>query len=69
MQEVIRHTDKAILPFAPILAQAYQQGQLLKPSYVAEFLRWLLYDVDAALFSQKIWNIYAELSHQAWLKQ
>jgi NAD(P)-dependent dehydrogenase (short-subunit alcohol dehydrogenase family) len=69
MQAAIRNTDKAILPFAPLLAQAYQQGQLLKPDYVAQFLRWLLYNIDAEQYGQKVWNIYSELSHQAWLKQ
>jgi NADP-dependent 3-hydroxy acid dehydrogenase YdfG len=68
MQAAIRHTDKTILPLAPLLAQAYQQGQLLKPEYVAQFLRWLLYSLDAHQYSQKIWNIYSELSHQAWIK-
>lgn len=69
MQLAIRSTEEAVLPLAPLLAQAYKQGQLLKPAYVAQFLRWLLYDVDAARYSEKIWNIYAELSHQAWLKE
>ncbi|MEO0369426.1 MAG: SDR family NAD(P)-dependent oxidoreductase [Pseudomonadota bacterium] len=69
MQTAIRQTDKAVLPLAPLLDQAYQQGQLLKPNYVAQFLRWLLYDVDASRYSEKIWNIYPELSHQAWLRK
>jgi NAD(P)-dependent dehydrogenase (short-subunit alcohol dehydrogenase family) len=68
MQTAIRETDESVLPFAPLLAQAYKQGQLLKPDYVAQFLRWLLYDIDANQYSQKVWNIYAELSHQSWLK-
>ncbi|TDF36578.1 SDR family NAD(P)-dependent oxidoreductase [Alteromonadaceae bacterium M269] len=68
MQQAIRETDKAILPLAPLLEQAYRQGQLLKPEYVAQFLRWLLCEVDSEQYSQKIWNIYAELSHQNWLK-
>ena len=68
MQQAIRETTHETLPLAPLLEQAYKQGQLLKPNYVAQFLRWLLCDVDPEQYSQKIWNIYSELSHQKWIK-
>lgn len=45
-----------------------EKGRLVAPETVAEFLTWLLLDVDAATYSSKEWDIYDTSHHAAWLK-
>lgn len=45
-----------------------EKGRLVAPETVAEFLTWLLLDVDAATYGSKEWDIYDTSHHAAWLK-
>lgn len=43
-------------------------GRLITPETVAEFLTWLLLDIDAKIYVSKEWDIYDTSHHKAWLK-
>lgn len=45
-----------------------QSQKLIAPAAVAEFLTWLLLDVDKATYSSKEWDIYDTSHHKAWLR-
>lgn len=66
MQAKIRNADPEQLPMAPVLKQFYEQGKLLNADFVAQFLSWLLTEIDAHPYQQKTWNIYAELENPHW---
>jgi benzil reductase ((S)-benzoin forming) len=42
--------------------------RLLPPETVAEFLVWLLLEVDNKTYTSKEWDIYDTSHHQAWLR-
>lgn len=44
-------------------------GCLLSCDTVAEFLAWLLLDVDNTTFASKEWDIYDTSHHKLWLKE
>lgn len=46
----------------------HQEGRLVSTAAVADFLSWLLLDIDASLFSSQEWDIYDKSHHQSWLK-
>jgi benzil reductase ((S)-benzoin forming) len=48
--------------------QLKQTGRLLQASTVAEFLVWLLLDVDKETFISKEWDVYDINHHGSWLK-
>lgn len=43
-------------------------NRLLSPDTVAEFLVWLLLDVDKDTYSAQEWDIYDEVHHSHWLR-
>ena len=45
-----------------------EQGRLVSATMVAQFLTWLLLDVDKKTYASKEWDIYDTSHHQAWLK-
>lgn len=45
-----------------------EHGRLVAPETVAEFLTWLLLDVDTKTYISKEWDIYDTKHHAAWLK-
>lgn len=45
-----------------------EQGRLVAPETVAEFLTWLLLDVDNQTFVSREWDIYDTKHHANWLK-
>jgi benzil reductase ((S)-benzoin forming) len=45
-----------------------EHGRLVAPETVAEFLTWLLLDVDNKTYVSKEWDIYDTKHHAAWLK-
>lgn len=47
--------------------QLKQNNRLLTPEAVAQFLVWLLLDVDKTAYSAKEWDIYDSSHHNAWL--
>ncbi len=45
-----------------------QENRLLPPATVAEFLSWLLLDIDQDIYVSKEWDIYDTSHHSAWIK-
>ncbi|MGL5742510.1 MAG: SDR family NAD(P)-dependent oxidoreductase [Legionella sp.] len=45
-----------------------EQNRLVSPETVAEFLIWLLLDVDKKTYASKEWDIYDTKHHNSWLK-
>jgi NAD(P)-dependent dehydrogenase (short-subunit alcohol dehydrogenase family) len=45
-----------------------QHNRLITTETVAEFLTWLLLDVDTAIYVSKEWDIYDVDHHSTWLK-
>lgn len=43
-------------------------NRLIPPETVAEFLTWLLLDVDNKTYTSKEWDIYDTSHHKAWLR-
>lgn len=43
-------------------------NRLISPDTVAEFLAWLLLDIDKKTYSAHEWDIYDTKHHKAWLK-
>lgn len=67
MQAMIRnshHMDPLKVDFFKRLKQ---DNQLVTPLVVAQFLCWLLLDIDEASFASKEWDIYDTTHHSAWL--
>ncbi|WP_298627161.1 SDR family NAD(P)-dependent oxidoreductase [uncultured Legionella sp.] len=44
-----------------------QHNRLISPETVAEFLSWLLLDVEQAVYVSKEWDIYDTSHHSSWL--
>jgi len=44
------------------------QNRLISPETVAEFLVWLLLDIDNETYVSREWDIYDTTHHTAWLK-
>lgn len=44
------------------------QNRLISPDTVAEFLTWLLLDIDKKTYASTEWDIYDTEHHHAWLK-
>ena len=42
-------------------------NKLLTPETVADFLCWLLLDLDVSTYCSKEWDIYDTTHHSAWL--
>lgn len=46
----------------------YREKRLVSPETVAQFLTWLLLEIDHETFRSKEWDIYEASHHQHWLK-
>lgn len=67
MQEQIRRADPEELPMVGAIAELHANNQLLAPSVVANFLKWLLLNVDVQEFNTNTWDIYEEKHHCYWV--
>lgn len=68
MQATIRHAqfmDEEKRDFFRVLKQ---EKRLLSATTVADFLIWLLIDVDKTHYVAQEWDIYDKSHHQQWLK-
>ncbi|KTD47547.1 SDR family NAD(P)-dependent oxidoreductase [Legionella quateirensis] len=45
-----------------------QHNRLISPDTVAEFLSWLLLEIDEETYVSKEWDIYESSHHASWLK-
>lgn len=68
MQALIRHTDQMAKDKRDFFQQLKDSHRLLKPEIVAQFLGWLLLDLDQEKFNLQEWDIYDQQHHRAWLK-
>jgi NAD(P)-dependent dehydrogenase (short-subunit alcohol dehydrogenase family) len=68
MQDKIRHSKSTALPEVKRFIDMKDQGQLLPPTVVADFMSWLLFEVDKEKFSQNEWDIRDSSHHHFWLK-
>lgn len=67
MQSIIRHSENMQVEQVNFYATLKQQGRLLNPVTVAQFLAWLLLDVKKLDFSAQEWDIYNTEHHPLWL--
>jgi benzil reductase ((S)-benzoin forming) len=65
MQDAAREGDH---PSAQVFRDFEQQGRLIRPERVAEFLHWLLFGTSDQDFSSQDWNIFDESHHGNWLQ-
>lgn len=67
MQRKIRETTNMDNKKHDFFQKLYIDEKLVKPSVVADFLAWLLLDIDADKFESQEWDIYDKSHHQFWL--
>lgn len=69
MQKIIRQSEGISIDDRGFFESLYHSNKLLDPNVVAQFLVWLLLDVDKIRFSEGEWDIYDESHHSQWLKR
>ena len=69
MQEIIRQSEGIAKNDRAFFESLYHNSALLDPSVVAQFVAWLLLDVDKIRFSEGEWDIYDVSHHSQWLKR
>ena len=57
MQAEIRAIDPEMMPIVEQWREYKTTGFLFKPEFVAQFLGWLLLDVNGAQLGEREWNI------------
>lgn len=68
MQALIRHSQNMDPEQVDFYKRLKQSDRLVTADTVAEFLAWILMDVDAQTYSAKEWDIYDTTHHSKWLK-
>lgn len=68
MQAIARSNDGMDKDRAGFYTRLKQENRLISPSTVAEFLTWLLLDVDSKTYISQEWDIYDTAHHSAWLR-
>lgn len=68
MQQIARNAKNMDSLQIDFYQKLKQDNRLIAPETVAEFLVWLLLDVDRTAFISREWDIYDTTHHQAWLK-
>lgn len=68
MQIQLRQADASKLPVVELFINMKQQGQLLPPAIVADFILWLFFEVSKEQFSAKEWDVRDTTHHHQWLK-
>lgn len=68
MQAIARQGINMDAEHTQFYRQLKNTQRLLSPETVAQFLVWLLLDIDKELYQAKEWDIYDSSHHQAWLK-
>lgn len=69
MQAIARQSKHMDAEQTRFYQQLQQTNRLISPETVAQFLVWLLLDIDSAHFSSKEWDIYDSSHHPFWLKE
>jgi benzil reductase ((S)-benzoin forming) len=68
MQSGLRSTSKDQLPVVDSFIRFKEKDEMIAPEIVADFLKWLLCEINAEEFSQQEWNISDNIHHSKWLK-
>ncbi|KTC78943.1 sepiapterin reductase [Legionella cherrii] len=68
MQAIARSKDNPDYERINFYKRLKEEHRLVSPDTVAEFLTWLLLDVDKKTYVSKEWDIYDTKHHNAWLK-
>lgn len=68
MQEIARSNENPAYEQINFYKRLKEANRLISPDTVAEFLTWLLLDVDKKTFVSKEWDIYDTEHHKAWIK-
>lgn len=64
MQDAAREGDN---PSVEVFRGFKEDGRLIQPQRVAEFLTWLLFETDDDSFRSQDWNVLDESHHRHWL--
>lgn len=67
MQEKIRGASHMNTEKRDFFKQLKQNNRLLSPATVADFLCWLLLDINTSTYVSKEWDIYDTTHHSEWL--
>ncbi|MBA2652154.1 MAG: SDR family NAD(P)-dependent oxidoreductase [Tatlockia sp.] len=67
MQKIARNAKGMDEEHRNFYKRLHQENRLVSTETAAEFLRWLLLDVECELYRSKEWDIYEKSHHQAWL--
>lgn len=68
MQAEIRHCSAMDPEKLKFFQKLKAEDRLISCETAAQFLGWLLLDVDAAIYVSKEWDIYDDSHHRQWLK-
>jgi NAD(P)-dependent dehydrogenase (short-subunit alcohol dehydrogenase family) len=68
MQDFIRKAECMEKEKRDFFVRLHNEKKLLSVETVAEFLTWLLLDLESAQYASKEWDIYDKSHHQFWLK-
>ncbi|KGP62776.1 sepiapterin reductase [Legionella norrlandica] len=68
MQAIARHGSNMDPSQVNFYRRLKEHNRLISPETVAEFLAWLLLDIDKKIYVSKEWDIYDTTHHSAWLK-
>lgn len=68
MQAIARSKENPDYERVSFYKRLKDENRLVSPETVAEFLTWLLLDIDKKTYMSKEWDIYDTKHHKAWLK-
>lgn len=68
MQGLIRDAQFMTEEKRNFFINLHRQGHLLTTATVADFLCWLLLDIESAAYSSQEWDIYDKSHHHRWLR-
>lgn len=68
MQQEIREASAMTAEKQQFFIDLKNKSQLVQPETLADFLCWLLLDIDSAMYQSQEWDIYDTSHHAHWLK-
>lgn len=68
MQDIARHSTKLHPEQIQFYCMLKETGRLVSPETVAEFLCWMLLEIDEKTYVSREWDIYEKSHHASWLK-
>lgn len=68
MQDIARHSTKLHPDQLQFYRMLKETNRLVSPETVAEFLCWMLLEIDPKMYVSREWDIYEKSHHSSWLK-